>query len=394
MTFNFEDFALDPARRELRRGGSVIAVEPQVFDLICHLVRERERVVTKDELLDAIWNGRVVSESTLTTRINAARRALSDSGNEQRLIRTILRKGFRFVGDVQAAAKPEDKPAAPTQEITFCRACDGVSLAVSSCGDGPPVVKVGTWLTHVELDWRTPVWGPLYARLAQQFRLIHYDPRGCGLSELNAAEISFEGFVRDLEFVVDSCRLERFSLVCFSQGAAVGAAFAARHPGRIERIVMSGGFPLGWRKRGNPAEIATREAMVTLIRHGWDQDNPAFRRIFNTRMWPDLTAEQMAAFDELQRCAATPESAVRIQLVTADLDVVGLLPQLAAPTLVIHSRDDGSIPREMGLLLAREIPAARFLEIDSRNHIPMPHEPVWPRYIDEICAFLSAGNSE
>jgi pimeloyl-ACP methyl ester carboxylesterase len=123
---------------------------------------------------------------------------------------------------------------------------------------------------------------------------------------------------------------------------------------------------------------------------GWDQDNPAFRRIFNTRMWPDLTAEQMAAFDELQRCAATPESAVRIQLVTADLDVVDLLPQLAAPTLVIHSRDDGSIPREIGLLLAREIPAAGFLEIDSRNHIPMPHEPVWPRYIDEICTFLSA----
>jgi DNA-binding winged helix-turn-helix (wHTH) protein/pimeloyl-ACP methyl ester carboxylesterase len=388
MTFHFEDFALDPDRRELRRGGLVIETEPQVFDLICHLVRERARVVTKDELLDAIWNGRIVSESTLTTRINAARRALGDSGNAQRLIRTILRKGFRFVGEVRAAVQPADKPAAPKQEITFCRSSDGVSLAISTCGDGPPVVKVGTWLTHVERDWRTPVWGPLYARVAQQFRLIHYDPRGC--VELNAAEISFEGFVRDLESVVDSCRLERFSLLCFSQGAAVGAAFAARHPGRIERIVMSGGFPLGWRKRGNPAEIATREAMVTLIQHGWGQDNPAFRRIFNTRMWPDLTPEQMAAFDELQRCAATPESAARIQLVTAEIDVVGLLPQLAAPTLVIHSRDDGSIPREMGLLLAREIPAARFLELDSRNHIPMPHEPVWERYIDEMCAFLSA----
>ena len=80
MTVCFEDFALDPARRELRRAGSVIEVEPQVFDVICHLVRERERVVTKDELLDAIWNGRVVSESTLTTRINAARKALGDSG--------------------------------------------------------------------------------------------------------------------------------------------------------------------------------------------------------------------------------------------------------------------------------------------------------------------------
>ena len=324
-----------------------------MFDLICYLVRERERVVTKDELLDEIWNGRVVSESTSTTRINAARRALSDSGNQQRLIRTILRKGFRFVGEVQAAAKPEDKPAACKQEITFCRACDGVSLAISTCGNGPPVVKVGTWLTHVELDWRTPVWGPLYARLAQQFRLIHYDPRVRPVRAQCGGDL-----VRGLRPRSRVRRRQRRARAVLARmlfagrrsrrgvrSPAPGTRRAHRHVGRL---------PARLAKARKPAEIATREAMVTLIQHGWDQENPAFRRIFNTRMWPDLTAEQMAAFDELQRCAATPESAVRIQLVTADLDVVGLLPQLAAPTLVIHSRDDGSIPREMGLLLARE----------------------------------------
>ena len=106
MVFQFEDFLLDPERRELRRAGVLVAVEPQVFDLINYLVRNRERVVTKDDLLDAVWNGRVVSESTLTSRINAARRALSDSGDEQRLIRTIARKGLRFVGAVDAAEAP------------------------------------------------------------------------------------------------------------------------------------------------------------------------------------------------------------------------------------------------------------------------------------------------
>ncbi len=113
MPFQFEDFVLDPDRRELRRADALIAVEPQVFDLINYLVRDRERVVTKDDLLDAIWNGRVVSESTLTSRINAARRALDDSGEEQRLIRTVARKGFRFVGAVrneQDAAATEPAP--------------------------------------------------------------------------------------------------------------------------------------------------------------------------------------------------------------------------------------------------------------------------------------------
>jgi TolB-like protein/cytochrome c-type biogenesis protein CcmH/NrfG len=120
LPFRFEDFVLDPERRELRRADALIAVEPQVFDLIDFLVRNRERVVTRDDLLDAVWNGRVVSESTLASRINAARRALSDTGEEQRLIRTVARKGVRFVGAVEeadrkeASAGPDASGAAPS----------------------------------------------------------------------------------------------------------------------------------------------------------------------------------------------------------------------------------------------------------------------------------------
>ena len=112
MAFQFEDFLLDPERRELRRANNLVALEPQVFDLLTHLIRNRDRVVTRDNLLDAIWNGRVVSDSTLASRINAARRAINDTGEEQRLIRTVARKGVRFVGDVVETRKP-DAPSAP-----------------------------------------------------------------------------------------------------------------------------------------------------------------------------------------------------------------------------------------------------------------------------------------
>ena len=142
MPFQFEDFVLDPDRRELRRAGALIAVEPQVFDLINYLVRDRDRVVTKDDLLDAVWSGRVVSESTLTSRINAARRALGDSGEEQRLIRTVARKGFRFVGAVGTSetplqwnrAGPEARPSAAASSDdgreAHARTC--------RCPTGPP----------------------------------------------------------------------------------------------------------------------------------------------------------------------------------------------------------------------------------------------------------------
>jgi TolB-like protein len=110
MQFHFSDHVLDVRLRELTRAGEPIAVEPQVFDLLVYLVENRNRVVSKDDLIEAVWGGRIVSESTLTSRINAARRAVGDSGKDQAVIRTIARKGFRFVGDVSIPAITEKQP--------------------------------------------------------------------------------------------------------------------------------------------------------------------------------------------------------------------------------------------------------------------------------------------
>src|SRR5258708_33058791 len=115
LHYLFEEYSFDPGRRELRRGADVASVAPQVFDLIDYLIRNRERVVSKDDLIKAIWNGRSVSDAALTTRLNAARTAIGDSGEEQRFIKTLPRKGFRFVGAVREAQEPAGAAVADNQ---------------------------------------------------------------------------------------------------------------------------------------------------------------------------------------------------------------------------------------------------------------------------------------
>ena len=272
--------------------------------------------------------------------------------------------------------------------MSFCRTPEGINLAVAVCGNGLPVVKAANWMNHVEFDWQSPVWSPLLTRLAAQFRLIRYDERGTGLSDWNVADLSFETFVRDLETVADALNLHRFALFGNAQGAAVAIAYAVRHPERVSRLVLSGGYAQGWRARGNPAEIEGRKALLKLVRVGWGRDNPAFRQVFTSLMIPGATLEQAQWVNDLQRVSTSPENAARLLQAFGDIDVTQLLPRVAAPTLVLHSRGDAPCPFEQGLLLAREIPNARFVALESHNNVILSHEPSWGRFIHEVCAFL------
>jgi DNA-binding winged helix-turn-helix (wHTH) protein len=248
MLFLFADHTLDTDRRELRRGSEPIAVEPQVFDLLVHLVQNCDRVVSKDDLIASVWGGRIVSDSTLTSRINAARKAVGDSGEEQKVIRTVARKGFRFVAGVNAARQPSEpvkaetsEPSCPRQEVQFCTASDGVRIAYASVGAGPPLVKTANWMNHLEYDWRSPIWSHLLHALAAEHRLVRYDQRGNGLSDWDVEDISFDAYVRDLESVVDTVGFERFALFGVSGGCAVSIAYAARYPERVSRLLLYGG---------------------------------------------------------------------------------------------------------------------------------------------------------
>jgi pimeloyl-ACP methyl ester carboxylesterase/DNA-binding winged helix-turn-helix (wHTH) protein len=391
LHFAFEDQVLDVDRRELRRGSELIAIEPQVFDLLVYLLRNRDRVVSKDDLIAGVWGGRIVSESTLDSRINAVRKAIGDSGERQKFIRTVARKGIRFVGEVRETAKSAAKAEhvrSPQHEIHFCTASDGVRIAYALAGHGPPLVKAGNWLNHLEYDWQSPIWSHLLHALAAEHLLIRYDARGNGLSDWEVDDVSFDAFTRDLESVIEAVRVDRFALLGISQGCALSIAYAVRHPERVSHLVLYGGFARGRRKRGSQQEIDNSEAIVTLMRQGWGQENPAFRQMFTSLFMPGGSAEQMQWFNDLQRMTTSPENAMRLRRAVDEVDVTGLLQHIRVPTLVLHCRNDAMQPFEEGRQLAAGIPGARFVALEGRNHLILESDPAWDRFLDEVRSFL------
>ena len=397
MIYGFGPYRLDTARLELRCDSETVHLEPQVFRLLEYLIENRERVVSKDELIKHVWSDRIVSDATVSNRINAARRAVGDDGKEQATIRTITRRGFRFVADVAVEEVPSDsRPSASkitakaTQIIRFCATRKGVRLAYATAGSGPALVKAANWLNHLEYDWESPIWRHIFTGLAKNHLLVRYDARGNGLSDWDVEEISFDAFIRDLETVVDAVGLERFPLLGISQGCAISIAYAVRHPERVTHLMLYGGYARGWEKRGSQKEIEERRALRTLIGAKWGQDNPALRQLFTSMFIPGATLEQMQWFNDLQRITTTTENAVRLREALDQIDVEHLLSDVKAPTLVLHCRDDAVVPFEEGRRMAAMIPGARFVALEGQNHLMLESDPAWPKFMEEVDAFLRA----
>lgn len=288
------------------------------------------------------------------------------------------------------AALRRSTPPAPNAgiDVRFCRSADGTNIAYAVTGDGPPIVKIANWMTHLELDAQGPIWRHWIAELSRGRRLVRYDQRGNGLSDWQTC-FGLDGDLADLEAVVAAAGVERFDLLALSAGASVAIAYAVRHPERVRRLVLLGGFPAGWKVRGNAEERARREAMITLSREGWDRDNPAFRQMFTSLFLPDSSLEEQHWFNDVQRTTTSADNAAAIQCANGDIDVTAMLPQVSVPTLVAHCRDDAMVPFEAGRAMARAIPGARFLTLEGRNHVLLEGEPAWARFTAAMRAFLS-----
>jgi pimeloyl-ACP methyl ester carboxylesterase/DNA-binding winged helix-turn-helix (wHTH) protein len=392
MVFRFESFQLDVAERRLLRSGELVPLHAKVFDTLCILVEKPGRLIRKDELMQRLWPDSVVEENNLDHNISKLRRALQDGANGQKFIETVPRQGYRFVAEVQQLpvssilrtvdASTEAEPVAE-QEIRTFTTSDGVRIAYTLGGSGPPIVRTIDWLNHLDFEWKNPLRRCWFSEVMGHNTLLRYDQRGSGLSDWNIDDFSFERSLADFEELISAVGWDRFVLVGNCQGGPIGAAYAARHPERVTKLVLVRTFARGWPP---PGSMMTEQfsAMLTLIRLGWGRDNPAFRQLFTTLFRPDASPEEAEWMNEFQRITSTPDNAARMMSGLPKLDITDILPKVSCPTLVIHSRDDAVVPVSEGRLIASRIRGARFVELPSRSHEVVPGEPAWQIFVEEF----------
>ena len=275
------------------------------------------------------------------------------------------------------------------QRIQYCTTSDGVRIAYAVTGEGTPIIRTSHWLTHLQHDFTSPVWKHVMIGLARHHRLVRYDPRGEGMSQRTCADISFEGWMRDLEAVADATGFPKFALFGCSQGAATAVAYAVRHPERVSHLILYGGFARGIMERDGPESMQEHlDLSVALIHHGWGRRHPAHRQWFTTTFLPEGSADQYRWFNKLQKVSASPEIAARHLEVAAHMDISALLPKVKAPTLVLHCREDCLVPLDLGEELAASIPGATLVPLDGANHLFLADSDAHRDFIHAVYEFL------
>ena len=271
--------------------------------------------------------------------------------------------------------------------VRYVRASDGVQLAWAASGSGTPLVKAATWLTHLEHDVESPVWSHWTRFFGEHYRYIRFDERGCGMSDWTVSDLSLDRRVTDLETVVDAAGLqEPFALIGMSQGASVCVAYAVRHPERVSKMILCGGYVRGALKRGDEEANRMYGAIIELSSL-WGSDNPSFRQVFTSRFIPGGTEEQLRWYNDLCLKTVSPALAGTLLRARAETDISDLLPQVRTPTLILHAREDVIAPLAEGRALAAGIRGAQFVELESRNHVLLEHEPAWARFQEAVLAF-------
>lgn len=280
----------------------------------------------------------------------------------------------------------------PKQRVYFTPSFDGTRIAYGVSGDGPPLVKTATFMSHLEYDWESPIWRHWLEELNHERTLIRYDERGNGLSDWEVGDLSFEAWVHDLEAVVEAAGLQKFALFAASQGGTVAVTYTVRHPEKVSRLILYGAYARGWLHRDlTPQQIEEEQLLINLMRVGWGHENPAFRQVFATQIRPEATSEELRAFDKQMRISTPPENAARLESEMHRTDIRAIAPLVRVPTLVIHARGDAAVPFEEGRLLASLIPNAQFVALESNNHLLTEHEPAWAKFVTAIRSFLESG---
>ncbi|WP_416883187.1 alpha/beta fold hydrolase [Marivita sp.] len=392
MEHHFADCTLDDARLTLTRGGSAVAVEPKVFDLIHLLVRNAGDLVTRDRMVEEVWGGRIVSESAMSACIAAARKAVGDTGKTQAIIRTVARRGLMLVAEVSGEATGPRAVAAPAsteavQRIRYCRSEDGSAIAYAVSGEGPPVLRFGLLSLHdLEMEWAYGLHRSWISSMARHTRYLRFDNVGSGQSERVLRDHDFEVEARDAAAVADAAGFDRFAAVSFSGGCITALTFAALYPERLTRLAIVGGYVEGRTRRNADA---APDALRAMIAEGWARPESAFASGFATAYFPEGPLEERREVQRMTQAACSPEVMLRNRDAVNAASVANLLGQVRCPVLILHARDDAVHPLSQAQKLAAGIPGAELVVLETANHVPLHGSPCWESYNRTLAEFLT-----
>lgn len=395
--YEFGSFRLEPREHRLLCDGRSIPLTRKALETLCVLVERHGSLVTKQELMSAVWPEITVEENNLDRNISILRKALGEKAGGRQFIETVPRAGYRFVAPVkecsanfEPVAGAIDEVLIPRQEIRLCVTRDDVRLAYAKVGSGHPLVKVANCFNHLDFEWESPIWRHWVRDFAKGHSIVRYDGRANGIAEWNVEDVSFDAWVHDLEVVADAAELDKFALLGVSQGAAVAIAYAARHPERVSHLILCGGYARGVCHRGRPEAIEVRRALETLVQLNWRESNPAFFQMVTDLYIPEkASADDQRWFKELQAKSISPDNLVRFMRACDDINVRPILPSVTTPTIIFHADRDRVAPPDEGRILAAEIPGARFVPLPTGNHLLLADEPAWQIFRDEVQAFLA-----
>ena len=390
MILRFADCTLDTDRQALSRGGAPVPVEPQVFDLIRLLAENADRLVTRDEIVDAVWGGRAVSESAISARIASARKAVGDDGQRQAVIRTVQRRGLQMAVPVSAgaaAATPSPAAAAAKPKIRYATAGDGTTLAYAVGGSGPPVAVVSFYMTDIEKEMHWPGLHEDFDAIMEQNTLLRVDQRGAGLSRRPLESLDLDTFAEDMRAVLDAAGIERTAILAKSAGAMTALTFARKYPERVDRMLIVGGYVDGRVRRTGRTDPAP-DAIRTILEEGWTDPQSIFMSAYMTAYFPEGPEEVSRSLAEYVQANTSQENILLFRDMVDRASVADCLEHIACPVLVIHSRNNRIHPLSEGQKLAAGIRQAEMMVLESANELPLFGHPSWESYLSAVLAFL------
>lgn len=274
------------------------------------------------------------------------------------------------------------------QDVRFCTTSDGVRIAYALTGRGPPLLMPASWLSHLEHQWKSLVWKPWLDALTQNYTLIRYDSRGCGLSDRDCQSLSFEGWMRDIRAVAGAAGFAQFDMLAICWGSPIAIEYAANNPERVRRLVLYGGYAEGRLHGTRPLDADQARVMLNMTRLGWGQPDHAFCRVWGSYFQPGGTLAHYRSWSEQQALSTSSDTAARLLEIGWATDVRDAARRVKCPTLALHLDRDAVVPIEVGRDMACLIPGCRFVQLAGENHMPLVTDPAWPKIVEEIDAFL------